>query len=150
MGMEIAVSDRQLIEALAHESIKQGKITPVHLHVETGMNRFGCRPEHALALAQLIMNSPSLKLEGIMTHFSSAETTEEDVFTTEQVRIFDSVIKELRQQGIEAPWQHAANSSGAIRLKLPQYNMVRLGYRFMDFTPRKQRKKRSNCSLRCR
>lgn len=125
--LQVGVSDRKTIEAIAQAADRQHKKIKVHLHINTGMGRFGCRPEEALELGKLIMDSPSLVLEGIMTHFACADNAADDPFTLSQVHCFDHAIKELKSHGIEAPWVHAANSSGALRFKFPQYNMVRIG-----------------------
>jgi UDP-N-acetylmuramoyl-tripeptide--D-alanyl-D-alanine ligase len=133
--LEVGVSDRGLIEALAREAAQQEKHVRVHLHVDTGMSRFGCRPEEALELACLIKDSPALILEGIFTHFASADDPQQDAFTLNQVALFESTIKQLKAQGIDPPWQHAANSSGAIRFQLPQFNMVRIGLAIYGLYP---------------
>jgi alanine racemase/UDP-N-acetylmuramoyl-tripeptide--D-alanyl-D-alanine ligase len=125
--LEVGVSNQTLIHALAQEAAFHQKKVKVHLHVNTGMGRFGCRPEEACELAKLIQSLPSLELEGIMTHFACAEDPKEDPFTLQQVAIFDRLIEEIEQAGIKPKWKHAANSSGALRFQLPQYNMVRLG-----------------------
>ena len=125
--LEVGVSDRQLIGSLENEARLQHKNTKVHLHINTGMGRFGCRPEEALELAQIIKKSRHLILEGIMTHFACAEDPQEDPFTRHQIELFDAAIEELKKHGIEAPWKHAANSSACVRFPLPQYNMVRIG-----------------------
>lgn len=126
-GLEVGVSSRELIEALAKEAALKNKIVKVHLHIDTGMSRFGCRPEETLSLVELIQKNPNLKLEGVMTHFACAETPSQDAFTLNQVKIFDQMIQEIEATGVQIPWKHAANSSGAIRFHLPQYNMVRVG-----------------------
>lgn len=125
--LEVGVSDLPFVIALAEEASKQNKKIKVHLHINTGMGRFGCRPEEALEIAKVIKQKPSLILEGIMTHFACADDPKEDEFTKTQINTFDEAIKSLKAMGIEAPWIHAANSSGAIRFHLPQYNMVRVG-----------------------
>lgn len=125
--LEIGASDHQLIEALAHEAARKGKICKVHLHIDTGMSRFGCRPEEALDLAKSILSYPSLSFEGVMTHFACAENPNQDEFTLAQVARFDAVISQLKAHGLNPSWQHAANSSATIRFQLPQYNMVRIG-----------------------
>lgn len=125
--IEVGVSDCRLIEALEREALKGQKKVKVHLHIDTGMGRFGCRPEEAYELAKSICASPVLELEGLMTHFACADDPLEDPFSMRQVATFDHVIEELRQKGITAKWTHAANSSSSIRFNLPQYNMVRLG-----------------------
>lgn len=125
--LEVGVSDSFFIASLAEEAAKKNKKIKVHLHINTGMGRFGCRPEDALSLARQVLASPSLELEGIMTHFACADNPEEDDFTWNQVACFDRVVQELAEQKIECKWKHAANSSAALRFNLPQYNMVRLG-----------------------
>jgi alanine racemase/UDP-N-acetylmuramoyl-tripeptide--D-alanyl-D-alanine ligase len=126
-GLEVGVSDKGLIEAIAVEAAKQNKRIKVHLHVDTGMSRFGCRPEEALGLARLIRDCPSLEFEGIMTHFACADNPEDDLFTMSQARCFEETIQQIQSQGIHVPWKHAANSSGVMRFNFPQFNMVRIG-----------------------
>lgn len=125
--IEVGVSDDQLIDALEKEAAAHQKKVKVHLHVNTGMGRFGCRPEEAIRLAEKIYSSSSLELEGIMSHFACSDDPNEDDFTKKQIAILDQVIFTLAEKGIKAKWNHAANSSGAVRFHLPQYNMVRLG-----------------------
>lgn len=125
--LEVGVSERQFILTLEEEAAKQGKILPVHLHVDTGMCRFGCRPEQALDLALLITSCQHLHLEGIMTHFACADNSAEDSFTMRQVSQFEEVIHQIESHGIHLSWKHAANSSAVLRFHFPQFNMVRIG-----------------------
>lgn len=126
-GLETGVSNRSMIEALAIESSRQNKKIKVHLHVDTGMGRFGCRPEEALGLAELIIDCPFLELEGIMSHFACADNPKEDHFTLSQIKSFNSTIEILKRHQINPKFKHIANSSGALRFDLPEYNMVRIG-----------------------
>ena len=125
--LEVGVSEKDFIVALAKEAAKQNKKIKVHLHIDTGMSRLGCRPEEALQLAQCIKNSPFLILEGLMTHFACSDNPADDSFTLGQSQRFDEVVKNLKDHGISARWNHASNSSAVIRLDFPQYNMVRIG-----------------------
>lgn len=125
--LEVGVSTKEIIAAIAFEAEKHQKKIKVHLHVDTGMSRFGCRPEEAVEIAQYALQFPWLILEGVMTHFACADSASEDAFTMSQVHCFDGVIERLRIHGIQPSWRHAANSSAAVRFELPQFNMVRLG-----------------------
>lgn len=125
--MELGISTIEMIDQLAQEGYKQNKIIKVHLHINTGMGRFGCRPEESLILAEKIQGERFLQLEGVMTHFACADDPEEDLFTLNQAACFDAVIEEIRAANISFQWIHAANSSAAIRFHFPHYNMVRLG-----------------------
>lgn len=126
-GLEIGVSDKSIIEAVAIEASRQNKKIKVHLHIDTGMGRFGCRPEMALELAKLISDCPFLELEGAMTHFACADDPNQDDFTIDQAKCLEKILQELEAHGISPRWTHAANSSGAIRFNFPQFNMVRIG-----------------------
>lgn len=126
-GLTVGISDIQFAEILASAAASQKKILKVHLHINTGMGRFGCRPEEAVALAIQIDRQPWLRLEGIMTHFASADDPTQDSFTVSQIKLFDAVIADLHTYGIDPKWKHAANSSAAVRFDLPQYNMMRIG-----------------------
>ncbi|MGA8165553.1 MAG: alanine racemase [Waddliaceae bacterium] len=137
-GLEVGVSDKDAILAIA-EKAKEAFPIKVHLHVDTGMGRLGCRPENALPLAQLIQSVPALKLEGIMTHFACADNRKEDAFTLAQLRTFDTVLEELSSAEISVPWRHAANSSAMMRFHFPQLNMVRIGLALYGLNPFKEK-----------
>lgn len=125
--VEVGLSSLELLEALETASQKQQKKTRVHLHVDTGMGRFGARREEVLKIATAAKNSPYLILEGLMTHFSCADMESEDCFTARQITLFRDVITSLQEHGINLPWIHAANSSATVRTLFPEGNMIRLG-----------------------
>lgn len=139
--LQVGVSSSEIISALEKEAERQGKVIKVHIHVDTGMSRLGCRLEEALPLAQLIMQSKHLKLDGIMTHFACADDPNQDGFTLNQITNFDKVINEIESEGITLNWKHAANSSGVMRFDLPQFNMVRVGLAVYGLHPSKATKK---------
>lgn len=125
--LEVGVSEKEFVASLGAEACRSKKKVKVHLHVDTGMSRFGCRPEEALELAQYIKSFPFLVLDGIMTHFACADDPASDGFTLSQARRFDLTIQQISKAGIVIPWAHAANSGGVLRFDFPQFNMVRIG-----------------------
>lgn len=146
-GLEVGVSEKNLIATLANEASKQNKRIKVHLHVDTGMSRFGCRPEESQELANFILSFPMLELEGIMTHFACADDPTQDTFTIMQAQSFENVIQELKKAGISIPWCHAANSSGVMRFDFPQFNMVRIGLAVYGLYPSEATKNTLNLRL---
>ena len=126
-NLEVGVSEESFLRALQLKAEEMGKKGVVHLHIDTGMGRFGCRKEEALKLARLAKSCPNIVLKGIFTHLSSADDPEADPFTREQIALFDSCVEELESEGITFEEIHVANSSAACRLTLPKYNMVRVG-----------------------
>lgn len=135
--LEVGVAEEEGIKSLSLEAAAQNKSVRVHLHVNTGMGRFGCRPQEALKLAKLILSLPGLSLEGIMTHFSCADDPKEDAFTLAQAALFDKTIEAIEKEGIALKWKHAANSSAALRFDFSQYNMARIGLSIYGLYPSK-------------
>lgn len=139
--LEVGVNDAHMIEALGLEAKNQNKTIKIHLHVDTGMSRFGCRPEETVQLALKIAGTSHLQLEGIMTHFACADQPEEDAFTYSQANCFDNVIKSCEKHGITFQWIHACNSSAVMRFNFHQYNMVRVGLAIYGLYPSEAAKK---------
>ncbi|MBN4067036.1 alanine racemase [Simkania negevensis] len=133
--MHVGVSDVGLIDALCNECKRQGKKTKVHLHVDTGMSRLGCRPEEALPLAKQIQQAKELIFEGLFTHFACADNPAEDHFTMGQAATFDKVVDELASNNIHPPWKHACNSAASIRFSFPHYNLYRIGLALFGVHP---------------
>lgn len=126
-GLEVAVSNLSYIEALGKEAERLNKTIKVHVHIDTGMSRFGCRPKEAPLLIEKIQQMKHLKLEGVMTHFTSSDDPKEDEITLYQAKKLEDLIALLEQKGIDVPWRHAANSAAALRFQFPSFNMVRIG-----------------------
>ena len=105
--------------------------TPVHLKIDTGMNRVGALPAEALALAQAIDASSVLRLEGTYTHLAVADVVDWDnpnhPYTYEQLETFDDVLATLVAAGIDPGICHASNSAAALAHPRARYDMVRVG-----------------------
>ena len=112
--------------ALARAGADGSARLPVHLKVDTGMHRVGCRPEEALALAQQIAASRHLTLGGVSTHFAIADAPD-DPYTEGQLAAFDVVLGELERHRIDPGIIHAANSAGGIAHRRAHLKMVRFG-----------------------
>lgn len=91
---------------------KENKQVNVHLKYNTGMNRLGFRDIDALVSAALhIRSQPHLKIEGLFSHYATAD--EADLaFTTAQHALFVQGLNKLRSLGFEIPMVHISNSAG--------------------------------------
>jgi alanine racemase len=107
---------------------------PVHLKVDTGMHRVGCRPDDALTLAHDIAERAELVLEGVCTHFAAADEPELD-YTVGQVERFESVLQQLRDAGIDPGLVHASNTAGALAYPEARYDFVRVGIGIYGIPP---------------
>ncbi len=106
---------------------------PVHLKIETGMNRLGFSKEELPALCEIMVSNPQLKIAGIFTHFSSAEDVHEDDFTINQARRFEEAYEFITARLDYLPVKHALNSAGIMRWPQYHFDMVRLGIGMYGF-----------------
>jgi alanine racemase len=101
----------------------------VHLKVDTGMGRLGIFHEDAPAFFREFKGLKNLELEGIISHFASADELDDDGrrFTDRQGEIFTEVIAAAKREGLVPRYVHLANSAAAFSLDLPFCNLVRPG-----------------------
>ena len=115
---------------------------PFHIKVDTGMGRIGLAWSNTIKFVNMVRNFERLKIEGIYTHFPSADDDESADFTNKQIEIFDSLLTELEEMRIDIPYRHAANSVGLVDFKQSHLSMVRPGILIYGIVPKKGLHKR--------
>ena len=102
---------------------------PVHLAVDTGMGRLGCRPDQAGDVARELCKLSHLRLEGVATHFAMSDCTDDQgrAHTKEQLERFSLAIANIKRTGVDPGICHAANSAAALALPEARLDMVRAG-----------------------
>jgi len=113
-----------LAQALAKEAEKQNKTASVHIKVDTGMNRLGVLPENLPELLNQIRNLPNLKIEGVSTHFASADDEVLSI-TQAQFKKFQAALACLKQD--DRPLIHCSNTSALFKFPESHFDMVRPG-----------------------
>jgi alanine racemase len=114
---------------LARAAGRLGEVVDVHVKVDTGLTRFGAPPAEVPSLVRLLRSLPTVRLEGLYSHFAAADD-EDRSFTAEQLhRLYDVVeaVERLDDTGWRPPIVHAANSAAALREPTTWLHMVRLG-----------------------
>jgi len=83
---------------------------PVHLKIDTGMNRLGAPVEALPHLCEMLSTCKHLSLEGVSTHFASAEVLDaEDA--GRQIQRFEKGLAVLRNYGLRPALIHMGNSA---------------------------------------
>lgn len=100
---------------------------PIHLEIETGMNRLGFAAEDTGKLADYLLSCPSFKVETIFSHLAASEEKANDDFTLTQYSVFNKATSELEEKLGYSFIKHIANSAAAVRHPDLQLDMVRLG-----------------------
>lgn len=137
VGNDIAVTvhSKERVRLLAREARKARRMVSIHLKVDTGLGRLGCRPELAGELAELICSSEFLRFDGLCTHFSSAAPGSED-FTARQISTFEDVTHGLGRAGLPVPPRHAAASATILARAAHHLDLVRPGLALYGLAPR--------------
>ncbi len=136
LAYDLAVSVYETRAALAFAAVadRSGQELTVHLKVDTGMHRLGIDPADAPALCKLLSERASLRLEGIYTHFSTADEANKE-YSRMQLHRFTSLLEQLRRAGCRPPIAHAANSAATIDLPEAHLDAVRCGILLYGLSP---------------
>ena len=86
-----------------------GHPVPVHLYIDTGMNRVGMPYRRALPWIEGLSESRAVRIEGTYTMFSGA-TRDGESFDEEHLARFLTLVDEARTRGIELGLLHGAPS----------------------------------------
>lgn len=100
---------------------------PVHIKIDSGMNRLGFRLEQIEELIFHLKNEKSVYIKSVFTHLATADIPGEKAFALEQLKIFDEAYTKISSGLNISPVKHALNSPGIIHFPEHQYDMVRLG-----------------------
>ena len=110
-----------------------GAPLPVHLEVDTGMHRAGCRPADAGAVAQAVAEADGVRLAGLCTHFSAADEADLEPTRRQLAALLAAahVVRE-RHPGLLV---HAANSAAIAALPAAHLDLVRAGLAAYGYDP---------------
>lgn len=122
-----AVFTYETAKGLSDAAKEAGKILPIHIKLETGMNRIGFLPcEESIEEIERINKLPNLYLEGIFTHMAKADETDKQT-ARKQMDTYRDFVNKLEERGISFPVKHVANSASILELADFKLDMVRSG-----------------------
>ncbi len=117
----------EMLDAVKVAASLASQPVPVHIEVDTGMHRAGFEPDEAIAVIRHLNDVPGIRIEGLMTHFASADDPAQDAFTRVQLARFGKVSAFVRELGIDGVIRHAAATAATVRLPESHFDMVRIG-----------------------
>ena len=123
-----ACYDLEYAKELSAGAQKAGGTITVHIQCDTGMTRLGfmCHEDTMEKSASEIIEAvklPGLKAEGIFTHFSDSDGSEE--YTMLQFGRFQDIIQRVRDLGYEFEIRHCANSAATLLYPATYLDMIR-------------------------
>lgn len=100
---------------------------PVHLKLNTGMNRLGFDSHEVEQLAQQLKHQQTMVVRSVFSHLTSSELATHDVFTQQQATQFLHACTLIQNILGYSFIKHLANSAAIFRHPNLQFDMVRLG-----------------------
>lgn len=115
-------------EALSDIAVASGQICRIHIKIDTGMTRIGIHPDdEGVTLIRRIAGLPGLEIEGIFTHFATADEADRTK-TYHQMTLFREYVDRIeRDLGIRIPMRHCSNSAGIVEIPEANMDAVRAG-----------------------
>ena len=121
---------RRLQEAAAERGARLG----YHLGIDSGMLRLGLRHDNLERTLPAILASPNLVLEGVYTHFATADMPGDDLFARQR-RNFAAAEATLAAHGVRGCLRHAANSGALLADPGTWFDLVRPGLLMYGVAP---------------
>ncbi len=126
-GLEPVIYSFQLFHQFQQFINEQGISSyPVHIEIETGMNRLGFAVETTDELGSQLKDSP-LKVMSVFSHLAASEDPSQDDFTLQQASRFEQAVAALENHISYSFLKNISNSAAIVRHPQLRLDMVRLG-----------------------
>ncbi|MBN2840615.1 MAG: alanine racemase [Coriobacteriia bacterium] len=125
-GIAVTLTSREMAIALSRVATLVASRAICHLKVDTGMHRIGVRAEDAGEFALWLKDLPGLSIDGVFTHFATADVPGDWDFERQSVR-FRRALDDIHTAGVRPGIVHAANSAATMLHPETHFDMVRCG-----------------------
>lgn len=104
----------------------------IHVKCDSGMGRIGIRKQEEMnEIERFLQKTNCIVVEGIFTHFATADQLDTDYFTKQLAR-FEEMLTWLKEK---PKYIHAANSAALLRFPSAVFNSVRMGISLYGLSP---------------
>lgn len=113
---------------LSDQAVKSGKKCRIHIKIDTGMTRIGIHPDDdGIELIRQIAALPGLEIEGVFTHFATADEADKTK-AYGQMELFKEYVERIQQElKLDIPMKHCSNSAGIVEMPEANMDAVRAG-----------------------
>jgi alanine racemase len=130
LALTPTVTTMQLAFALSSAAAARGVTQPIHVELESGLNRNGLPLHELVAFAEAVRALPNIVVEGLYTHFAAAEEGDQ-TFTRAQ---YDA----LAEASARLPWipvRHCSASASMLASPHMKLDAVRAGIAIYGYHP---------------
>lgn len=100
---------------------------PIHIKVNTGMNRLGFHTNELKPLFNLLNTSFEVELSSVFSHLVDSSSIKHRDFTNQQLSNFNAIVKSFKQNSRNSFNTHILNTNGILNYNTHQHDQVRLG-----------------------
>jgi alanine racemase len=126
--LEPSIYSSNLLDQFIHQLILRQKTHfPIHIKLDTGMNRLGFREEELPDLIAQLTTQPEVYVRSVFSHFSVADELSQKDYTDAQLSKFEVMTNFIKQEIGYSFVRHLSNSAGAYHYPEAHFDMVRLG-----------------------
>ena len=100
---------------------------PVHIKVDSGMNRSGFKMEDLPQLLSELKKCTNIRVCSVFSHLSAADDPMFDEFTYQQIKEYEIICTQISKTLGYNFFRHILNSAGTERFTESQFDAVRLG-----------------------
>lgn len=127
--VDVSVQSPEQVAAVELAAEHLGRTARIHLKIDTGLSRNGCRPEQwgeLVAAARAAEERGAVEVVAVWSHFACADEVGHPG-NTAQLKVFDRAVEQARAVGLRVPIRHIAASAAALSIPAARYELVRLG-----------------------
>ncbi len=126
--LEPEVYSFKILEELIKAAEREGVTNfPVHVKINTGMNRLGFEPDQIEKLIERLHRQSAVIPRSVFSHLVGSDESRFDLFTHHQIEVFEHASKTLQLAFNHKIIRHICNTAGIERYTGAQFEMVRLG-----------------------
>ena len=125
-GLTLIISWEDDLDWFAEFYRKTGKCPKLHLKIDTGMTRLGVPWEAVPELLQKIQQTPGIELEGMYSHFATADEGDPS-YAEFQLANFNHCVAAAEEIGMPIKYVHFSNSGAVLNHPDSWYDLIRVG-----------------------
>jgi alanine racemase len=122
-GYILSLYDREQFAYYQRTAERMGKTVPVHLKLETGLNRLGVLPEEAVGFLIGLHHFPNIDVQAIFSHLACADKRDQNLA---QLRVIQDLLVEVQGKAPLLPI-HLVSSYALADFKEVYFDAVRVG-----------------------
>lgn len=126
-NLEPCIYSTEQLDDFIRRLIYEGKTDyPIHLKLETGMNRLGFLPDEIPGLIRKLSSQTEVRIKSVYSHLATSDDPNSS-FVHKQAERFQKISDEIRDKIPYSFDRHILNSEGILNYPEYHFDMVRIG-----------------------